>query len=209
MKMKNVLLPVLMAICLISCSGNPNEAAIRKAVERQMQTYPKSTLRDVYKNFFQDRFGPGHIISDTTAAGKYLRWELASSERFDGELYEPTGSCGNFYRVNLSLIKDGTIGYHTYFDAFVRSVNGITPPTVAEWADEWHEIVGVISRMNPRPSNFESDSVEIETLLKDGNYVMHHSNIFNETYSVHYRIIHRDIFEKEILPLIAEEKKGE
>ncbi len=207
--MKNVLLPCLMAICLISCSGNPNEVAIRKAVERQMQTYPKSTLRDVYKNFFQDRFGPGHIISDTTAAGKYLRMELASSERFDGELYEPTGYSGNFYRVNLSLIKDGTIDYHTYFDAFVRSVNSTTPPTVAEWADEWHAIVGVISRMNPCPSNFKSDSVEIETLLKDGKYVMHHSEMFNATYSVHYRIIHRDIFEKEILPLIAEEKKGE
>lgn len=39
----------------------------------QMKTYPKSTLKDLYKNFFQDKFGPGHIISDTTSAGKFLK----------------------------------------------------------------------------------------------------------------------------------------
>lgn len=29
------------------------EQAVREAVERQMQTYPRSTLKDLYKNFFQ------------------------------------------------------------------------------------------------------------------------------------------------------------
>ncbi len=168
-----------------------------------MQLYPKSTLRDVYKNFFQDRFGPGHIIGDTAAAGNYLRRELAMSERFDGELYEPTGYEGNYYRVNLSVIKDGRVDYQTYFSAFVRSVNGIVPPSVAEWTDEWHEIVGVISQMEPRPDHYECDSIEIEKMLSEGEYVAHHSQAFNEAYSVHYRIIHKTIFEDEILPLIA------
>ena len=31
---------------------------IKKSVERQLNDYPKSTLQDLYKSFFQDRFGP-------------------------------------------------------------------------------------------------------------------------------------------------------
>ena len=60
--------------------GKPRfERAVREAVTRQMAAYPQSTLKDLYKNFFQDRFGPGHIIADT-AAGSYLRWELFECE---------------------------------------------------------------------------------------------------------------------------------
>ena len=109
------------------------DKAVRSAVERQMQGYPKSTLKDLYKNFFQDKFGPGHIVSDTTAAGNYLRREMASYTETEGEIAEPTGWEGNFYRVNLSVIKNGQIPYQTFFDAFIRSVNGIRPVTVAEW----------------------------------------------------------------------------
>ncbi|MBR4773929.1 MAG: hypothetical protein IK010_05810 [Bacteroidales bacterium] len=36
----------------------------------------------------------------------------------------------------------------------------------------------------------------------DPSQVKHHSPAFNEAYHPHYRIVRRDIFEKEILPLI-------
>ena len=36
----------------------------------------------------------------------------------------------------------------------------------------------------------------------DLGQVKHHSRAFNEAYHPHYRIVRRDIFEKEILPLI-------
>ena len=51
----------------------------------------------------------------------------------EGAAAEPTGWEGNFYRVNLSVIKKGQIPYAVFFDAFVRSVNGIRPITVAAW----------------------------------------------------------------------------
>ena len=154
------------------------------------------------KNFFQDKFGPGHIISDTTAAGNYLRRELASYTECAGDVAEPTGWEGNFLRVNLSVIKNGRISYQTFFDAFVRSVNGIRPVTVAEWQKEWLRIESVIRSMGLSLPDYEADRKEIEERLDRGEYVGHHSQVFEESYSPHYRIISRQIFEKELQPLL-------
>ena len=56
------------------------ERRVEVAVRRQMERYPESRLIDYYKNFFQDKFGPGHMVSDTASAGAYLRRELAKIE---------------------------------------------------------------------------------------------------------------------------------
>ncbi|WP_293710223.1 hypothetical protein [uncultured Parabacteroides sp.] len=193
--------------CLLCLWGSAAEKtdfkkAVRQAVERQMQTYPKSTLKDLYKNFFQDKFGPGHIISDTTAAANYLRREMASYTETEGDIAEPTGWEGNFYRVNLSVIKKGQIPYPVYFDAFIRSVNGIRPVTVAEWQKEWNRIEAIIRTMNFSLTNYKEDKKEIEDRLNRGEYVGHHSKIFEDNYSPHYRIISKAIFEEELQPLI-------
>ena len=178
------------------------EQKIYQAVETQLATYPHSTLRDLYKNFFQDRFGPGHIIADSSSADRYLRSELSSSTSFEGADYEPTGYEGRFLRVNLGVIADGRVPYEKFFDAFVRSVNGIVMPTIAEWQQEWAEIETVILKMNIQLDDMEADRAEIKQLLDSGGYVMHHSESFNRHYSPHYRIIERAIFEQEILPLL-------
>lgn len=204
--MKQLLFLFISFMSFATYSQHSPEQQIREAVERQMQVYPRSTLRDLYKNFFQDCFGPGHIINDTTSAGAYLREELASSEQFKGAYYEPTGYLGNFYRVNLSIVREGLVNYQTYFDVFVRSVNGIQPISVEEWKKEWELINSVISEMNLKLDNYAQDSVEIAQMLKQGKYVMHHSRIFNEAYSLHYRIIDKELFEKELLPLIKHNK---
>lgn len=199
---------ILLWIYMVGFSGNmmasekPFEDAVRAAVERQITTYPKSTLKDLYKNFFQDKYGPGHIISDTTGAGNYLRRELSTMTSSDGELVEPTGWEGNFYRVNLSLIKEGRIPYNVFFDAFIRSVNGIEPPPVPVWKEEWENIETIISSMELTLPDYESDKAEINERLEKGEFVGHHSPLFEETYSPHYRIISRDVFEKELQPLM-------
>lgn len=190
-----------------ACGQTGQEATIRKVVERQMNIYPRSTLRDLYKNFFQDRFGPGHILADTAAAGRYLRSELESRNAWQGPIYEPTGYEGNFYRLNLSVITTGVIPYELYFDAFVRSVNGLKPMPVEEWIGEWRTIETVIARMNLQLPRYEEEKREIEALLQSGKYAMHHSRDFVEAYDPHYRIIEKTIFENELLPLINSKTK--
>ena len=191
------------AMTIFACNKvNPTHEKIRQSVERQMELYPESTLHDLYKNFFQDRFGPGHIIADNSAADRYLRYELNTAEGFEGLDYEPTGYEGRFYRVNLGVIADGRVPYDKYFDAFIRSVNGITPISIEEWSKEWHEIDSVIMSMGLQLEDFSADRAEIKALIEGGDYVMHHSQRFNDHYQPHYRIIERTIFENEILPLL-------
>ena len=54
-----------------------DEMAFRMAIERQLAVYPESTLQDVYKAFYQEHFGPEHMITDTAAVRNYLDYELA------------------------------------------------------------------------------------------------------------------------------------
>lgn len=194
----------LVAVSLaISCGRADNtDQKIRESIERHLSNYPQSTLRDIYKNFFQDNFGPGHIISNKAAADKYLRLELEANDSFLGADYELTGYEGRFYRVNLGVIKDGRVDYDKYFDAFIRSVNGIEQPTIEHWRKEWHKIDSVIISMNLKLPFAEQDRATIDSMLNAGNAVMHHSSLFNKHYAPHYRIIERNIFHNEILPLI-------
>lgn len=185
-------------IVVLMAQDRAFDEAVRDAVVRQMDTYPRSTLKDLYKNFFQDKFGPGHLIADTTAAAAYIRRELNEFTTSDGLLLEETGWEGHFYRVNLSLIKDGTIPYAAFFDAFVLSVNSIVPVTVEAWRIEWGQIERIIADMNLALPDYEEDRVSIDKRLQLGEYVGHHSKQFEEHYSPHYRIISKEIFEKEL-----------
>ena len=45
-----------------------------------LQRYPESTLIDIYKYFFQGRFGPEHLISDSLLTLNFLKDELKSEE---------------------------------------------------------------------------------------------------------------------------------
>ena len=196
---KGVCLLAAITFTIISAMG---QTSIRIALANELTAYPKSQLRDVYKNFFQDNFGPGHILNDTVAAGKYLRSELESTKEFEGPLYEPTGNKGNFYRVNLSLIKDGIVDYDTYFSAFVRSVRGIVQPSANSWRNYWKEIDSEIRDLGLSFVDEHNDRLHIAERLASGDFAVHHSHQFDESYNFHYRIISREIFENEILPLI-------
>lgn len=197
---------VALLVVATACTGDDTRERIRQSVERQMERYPHSTLRDLYKNYFQDRFGPGHIIADEKAADNYLRYELENAATMEGDDYEPTGYEERFMRVNLSVIADGRVPYDKYLSAFVRSVNGIEPITIEQWREEWAVIDEVINEMNLNLPDYEADRAEIWALLERGEYVMHHSKLFEQHYDPHYRIIEREIFQREILPLIEQKR---
>ena len=197
---------VALLVVATACTGDDTRERIRQSVERQMERYPHPTLRDLYKNYFQDRFGPGHIIADEKAADNYLRYELENSATMEGDDYEPTGYEERFMRVNLSVIADGRVPYDKYLSAFVRSVNGIEPITIEQWREEWAVIDEVINEMQHNLPDYEADRAEIWALLERGEYVMHHSKLFEQHYDPHYRIIEREIFQREILPLIEQKR---
>lgn len=179
-----------------------NRKQVRFAVARQMEQYPASTLQDIYKNFFQDRFGPGHIVSDTARAGAYLRQELSQVKNVNVPLYEASAERAAYYRVSLAAIKSGAIPYEVFFSAFIRSVTALPAIEVEDWAKEWKKIEKIIRSMKLDLPHYEEDAKAIEDLLAQGHYAVHHSKSYNLHYEPHYRLIEKSIFEKEILPLL-------
>lgn len=195
-----------------SCAHSHNKAqqagecavadSISEALDYQLANYPASQYRDVYKNFMQDFFGPGHILADTAASGKYLRYELTEEGPFEGPLYEKTGYKGNFYRVNLSLIRDSIIPYDVFFHAFVESVQGIMPPSGDEWMSIWSEIDSVITAKGIKFPEESADRNALAEQFAKSDYIVHHSKRFNDSVHFHYRIISKDRFETVILPYL-------
>ena len=173
---------------------------IRQAIERQLKTYPESTLQDVYKSFYQDRFGPGHMIADTASARQYLMYELSNMTDKSEVYYEPTGSKGRFVRVYLSAVADGLITADQLLDAFVRSANGVQK-TEIDWETEWHHIEEIIVKNDIQINGFEADAALLREASRQ-NQAVHHSRAYNAAYHPHYRIVERSIFEKELKHLI-------
>lgn len=203
MKFLGYIILLKVALLPLMVSAQTRTDSISVALNYQRQHYPASQYRDVYKNFMQDFFGPGHILNDTVAAGKYLRYELDNADSFDGPDFEPTGFKGNFYRVNLRLIKDGTIPYDVFFDAFVRSVQGIIPPDGESWLKIWNEIDREIQSSGWSFENEEQDRNDLAESFSQGVFIVHHSRAFNEANNFHYRIVSRDIFNRTLRPLLS------
>lgn len=200
-------------IFISSCSNSASNADINQsstedsisvALDYQLKNYPASQYRDVYKNFMQDFFGPGHILADTASAGDYLSQELSEAGPFDGPVYEPTGYKGNFYRVNLSVIKDSIIPYEVYFNTFVKSVQGIVPPNGETWMNTWNIIDKVIKDKGIHFHDENSDREAMTKQFAEGDYVVHHSKRYNDSVNFHYRIISRKNFEEVILPYLSD-----
>ena len=193
---------------LFLLGGQPSPE--KAAVARQMEDYPESRVQDIYKSFCQDNLGPGHLIPDPQSARNYLESELRTfkedldSARYDAPsiMYYPVGDQGNYVRVDLSVVLDGLVGEETYLDAFVRSANEGKRLTEEQWVAKWREVEKVIKKDFPDIPDAEKDLEMIDSYVEKGDLIMHHSEAFSNAYNPHYRIIARDIFEKEIKPLI-------
>ena len=197
--MRKIVILAILPLMFVSCGHNVE----RKAFERYMAMFPESSLQDVYKWSFQDVFGPAHLVADTASSAAYIRSELAMYRPNPATPdYDYTGPDGRFVRVNLSVVADGRVSTELLVDALVRSSRQKPAMTVAEWREQWSRYVEILQTVEPRPLNFETDEKNIDSLLSMGQYVVHHSAHFNETYSYFYRIITRETFEQEILPLI-------
>ncbi len=191
------LLLVLALACSFSLFGQSIDTiAMRSAIERQLATYPESTLQDIYKSFYQEHFGPGHIISDTASARRYLMRELSKMGETPSPYFEPTGSQGDYVRVYLSAIADSLITAEQLLDAFVRSANSWQEPTVS-WMEKWEAIVSIIQANKFELEGFETD-LPLLTEAARNSQAVHHSRRYDEAYHPHYRIVERSIYEREL-----------
>lgn len=173
----------------------PGEEQIENAIRSELELYPEAQLRDIYKNFFQDAFGPGHLIPDTAQAGKFLNESLQQTIK-DTVKWQAIGPVNDYYRINLQLVKDGILPRNVLLEAMVESATLARNPDIETWKKEWQKAMNAIQKMNIDLHNYKSDKKMIEKTLSDGNVVMHHSEHYKNTYKRHYRIVHKSVFNR-------------
>lgn len=191
----------LLAICL-SCTDQ-KKLMIKHALDNQMKDYPLSRLQDIYKNFFQDYFGPGHLVGDTASSLEYLRRELREMEG-SGQIHpvEVTGYMKQFVRIDLNMVRCGKIPTKVFEEAFINSASEFKLPDIEDWQKDWNEILSVVLKYYPDIPGIDEDQQMIIELLDAGDYVVHHSDIYEATYNPHYRLISQGIFEKMLKPFL-------
>ena len=198
--MKKTIFAVLVMLFSVALSAQD----IQGFVTKQMQTYPKSRLLDIYKSCFQDYLGAEHLVSDTQRVKAYLDEELQTTSLDDlmPWYYEPCGVNSRYVRVSIRAIKENLITEDMLLDAFIRSANSDKRPTVESWRDRWHKIIGTIDQLELNLPNYQQDRAFIDSILSVGKYAISHSPEYREAYRPHYRIVEKGIFENEIKPLI-------
>lgn len=204
----SIMLVFACAACGTTTDNKSDRELIGEAIAIQMKDYPQSTLKDVYKNFFQDAFGPGHLMSDADDAqermSNYLRneCELAKTDVDPSPYFVKSGWHGRFYRVNLSVINEGKVPFDVFLSAFMESAKIFVLPEIEDWSKEWSVIEDVFKEGGYEGSGFSEDSTAIRNLLDNGEYVSHHSEQYEKAYHPHYRLIEKSVFEDKILPLL-------
>ena len=194
----------MLALLIAAGCSSVEKEAIEAAITRQVEMYPKTTLQDVYKSFYQECFGPGHIIEDEYSAAAYFHQEtsLSTEEPYGGYLYEPTGAYGNYYRVNLYAVKSGKLPAEVLLSAFLRSAKPVTPEGIKTWKKTWRKVEKIAKEFDL--PGYEADKETLDAIVKSDSpdMAVHHSEAYEKAYDPHYRIVGKDIFEAEIAPML-------
>ena len=166
-----------------------SKAQVRSAVERQLQRYPASSLVDVYKSFFQDEYGPGHLLKDPDAARKQFYRELSEMTSRGRCTLEPCGLGRRFFRATMDCAADGIIDPDDFFEEFLSSASRFSLPDADVWRQRWRDILSAIKPLHCRIPDADKDAERIQDYLASGCMTMHHSRRYHQLYDPHYRII--------------------
>jgi hypothetical protein len=194
-----IFLPALLVTFIVllfyqACHQPDN--GIQRAVKAQLIIYPESGLQDIYKSFFQDEYGPGHLLTDSADAWQYLESEISEMTSSGNHTAEPCGKGENFYRVPLDLVKDGIISDSSLFRAFMESASSFRVPEIESWKKKWEKIEAVIEGMKLNLPNYEEDKKALSDMLSQGKTAVHHSQKYEERYNPHYRIVAKEQWER-------------
>jgi len=198
MKTKTSLIPIiLVALSLSACmqrkaTSYVPEDAVRTLCEEMVRTYPQATLQDLYKTCYQDFFGPGHMVTDSASAWRYIHYEVEeltneSVKELSTEIKdEPTGFRHRFVRVDLRRIVLGEISEEEVLCQFIEAANTATP-VHDNWSAEWLQIETIALQVHPAWADAELQKALHEAAQANG--AVHQSEAYRNAYHPHYRIV--------------------
>ena len=162
-------------------------------------------MQDLYKSFYQSVFGPEHLVTDSLSVIAYIDKELEMEHYDEAPGVEYLGISKEFVRVPLH--NDGPVPKELIASCFIRSSRYKSDVSIADFREQWREVVQYITENGILLDNFSQDSLYIENLLAKGKYVWVHSPQYKAAYKPHYRVVSKEIFEKEIQPLLMKSSR--
>lgn len=144
---------------------------MKSILKYHTKKYPKITTQDYVKLLYQNHFGPGHFIKDLDFVNNYYYKELQNiNECYDTNLYEHIGN--NFVRVNMHL-------FSRHFNNDIL-INAFYESSKLHLDNE-----SLIDQFKMQLSLIPNDG-----FLNFYDYSnVHHSQIYNNLYHPHYRVI--------------------
>ncbi len=214
--MKKVLIVLMMIVLLMPLAaqemvqgtmGDDDKVQMEAAVRVIYAGHTAMRLQDFYKSFYQDRFGPEHLISDSASVRRYLLQELQTADT-GGLLFEPVGMHHNYIRVYLRAVQDSLIDAYELVEAFIGSASQARKRHYAcSWQEEWRQLVATIDRLQLPLSDLDADKLRIAQMLQDeGDVAVTHSTSYREAYHPHYRIVCEERFMRDFLPRFQKDK---
>ena len=167
---------------------NDFEMDILRVLKYQLERYPFLSLVDIYKSFFQDAFGPEHLLFDPEKARESFKYELEAMKTRGCRAVEPCGMGICFCRIPMDLVIDGIIDEGNYFSAFLAGASAFKNPDVGIWKQTWCCILEVLDMKREFIQDFWKDSELILMALEKGSWALNHSSRYRELYDPHYRI---------------------
>ena len=166
------------------------------AAELLLSRYPEASLIDVYKSFFQDAFGPSHLISDPDAARSRLARELQGVTIQGQPIVEPCGAGLQHCRVYLEAVVLNLVSADELLEGFLESASLLPELDIGLWLDSWQHILAVLRPFLPEHAQSKLDEALIEQAVRSGSPAVSHSEHYRQCYDPHYRVIsiHTSLF---------------
>lgn len=154
------------------------------------QKYPKSTIEDFVKVFYQAMFGPEHYVKNPAVSLAMIREEMSGLTHNDYEdVYEYVGS--EYVRINLRPYKN-----------YGLNINLLNEFMIESSLDTKKNIIDDSEKQSFRQFLLEHfPENEVEQFLESyfNNPVpISHSSIYKKEYAPAYRIIHRKFLTEEL-----------
>lgn len=166
-----------------------NQKELYDILSLHVNLYPQMEPIDVIKLLYQNEFGGGHLIKDSSSSLSYLKKEYeATIKDKNSPLFIDIGN--NIVRINLSAIDFYGISVEKLNELFVYSSNKVKGSI-----DSFKEKIEYVKHL-AKDSFFNFSYDDFITLLdkyEKANYPMvSHSETFKELYKPAYRIIIKD-----------------
>ncbi len=176
-------------------------------VQRNIERYPRSEVRDIYKLLYQSFYGAGHAVNDIDSAREWLmdEWEEVSPVEQDERhpLLEPIFITTDdeipvtppLYRLHLGTARAMGIDPEIILQEFIRCADGFPRayPTEDDDPDRafraaWSEVGKFISsgKIELGLEDYAAFSAEVE---QAGWRAVHHSETYRREYDPHYRLV--------------------